>query len=125
MAGGKVMNYDAGGFVLRLDSNVNPGLQGSTDFKVAMRCPPNVEVYAMDGEVDHINGTEGDDGYGTNYPDGNYTATNIRVHEQNITPLGYGSLNSGNGAGPSEMWEDVGDERNEEWIWHWTADAEI
>jgi hypothetical protein len=124
---GTEVHHQIGGFERRFDSSVSTGLQGNANFKVEMRCPPNVDVYTKQGTVDKINGIEGDDGWGTEYPDGTEAATYIRVIKSRITKNGYGMLQSGNASGAARMWENPdGDATtNEDWIWHWTADAEI
>ena len=124
---GTVVEHAIGGFARRFDSNVETGLQGNTDFKVEMRCPPTVELYTKQGTIDKINGNESDSGWATEYPDGTEAATYIRVIKERITKNGYGMLQSGNSNGSANMWEDPDaiDATNEDWIWHWTADAEI
>ena len=131
---GTAVVHNIGGFERRFDSSVNTGLQGNSNFKVEMRCPPNVDVYTKQGTVDKIGGTEGDDGWGTEYPDGTIPsgATYIRVIKGRITKNGYGMLQAGNASGSAAMWLDPDGEdpqgnrvTNEDWMWHWTADAEI
>jgi len=128
IAGTEVL-HDIGGFVRRFDSTISSGLQGNTDFKVEMRCPPTVEVYSKEGTVDKINGIESDDDWNTEYPDGTVIngATYIRVIKGRITKNGYGMLQSGNSNGSATMWSnpDGNSVTDEDWIWHWTADAEI
>ena len=77
--------------------------------------------------IEKINGNESDSGWATEYPDGTEAATYIRVIKERITKNGYGMLQSGNSNGSANMWEDPDaiDATNEDWIWHWTADAEI